>query len=265
VLRLHREVDAFIKYISPTPAEDEVRGLIIQLITRAVGQNFPDAEVLPFGSYQTKLYLPLGDIDLVIQSPSMAYSDKVTVLHALANTMRRAGITDRVTIVAKAKVPIIKFVTIHGRFSVDISLNQVNGVAAGKMISRYLRELPALRGLVMVTKAFLSQRSMNEVYTGGLGSYSIVCLAISFLQMHPKIRRGEIDPSQNLGVLVIEFFELYGCYFNYEEVGISLRDGGTYFNKAMRGWQDYKQIGLLSIEDPSDPSAHILSHPDNVC
>lgn len=182
----------------------------------------------------------------------MAYSDKETVLHALANTVKRAGITDRVKIIAKAKVPIVKFVTAHGRFSVDISVNQGNGVTAGKMIKQFLAELPALRSLVLVIKSFLSQRSMNEVFTGGLGSYSIVCLVISFLQMHPKIRRGEIDPSKNLGVLVLEFFELYGCYFNYYEVGISLRDGGTYFNKAQRGWLDYGQPKLLSIEDPGD-------------
>jgi non-canonical poly(A) RNA polymerase PAPD5/7 len=80
-----------------------------------------------------------------------------------------------------------------------------------------------------------------------------VCLAISFLQMHPKIRRGEIDADKNLGVLVIEFFELYGCYFNYEETGISVRDGGTYFNKKQRGWYDYYKSNLLSIEDPADP------------
>ena len=53
--------------------------------------------------------------------------------------------------------------------------------------------------------------------------------------MHPKIRRGEIDPYRNLGVLVMEFFELYGSYFNYQEVGISLRDGGSYYNKRQRG------------------------------
>jgi len=98
---------------------------------------------------------------------------------------------------------------------------------------------------------------MNEVYTGGLGSYSIVCLAISFLQMHPKIRRGEIDAERNLGVLVMEFFELYGCYFNYEEAGISVRDGGTYFSKKQRGWYDYYKSNLLSIEDPADPSNDI--------
>ncbi|KAG6888367.1 hypothetical protein C0992_008669 [Termitomyces sp. T32_za158] len=265
---LHREVEAFMNYISPTAVEDEVRGLVVALITRAVTKKFPDASVHAFGSYATKLYLPLGDIDLVILSQSMAYSDKVTVLHALANTLRRAGITERVTIIAKAKVPIVKFVTTHGRFNVDISLNQDNGIISGNIINGFLKDLNgsggvdgkgslALRSLVMITKAFLSQRSMNEVFSGGLGSYSIVCLAVSFLQMHPKIRRGEIDANSNLGVLVMEFFELYGCYFNYNEVGISLREGGMYFSKRSRGWLDHYKQGLLSIEDPADPSNDI--------
>ena len=72
--------------------------------------------------------------------------------------------------------------------------------------------------------------------------------------MHPKLRRGEIDPSRNLGVLVMEFFELYGKYFNYSETGISLRHGGTYFSKARRGWIDPRKRHLLSIEDPGDIS-----------
>lgn len=204
------------------------------------------------------------DIDLVILSDSMAWSDKVTVLHALANTLKRSGVTSRVSIIAKAKVPIVKFVTTHGRFNVDISVNQSNGLLSGKIINGFLADIHprgpnnsstslALRSIIMITKAFLAQRSMNEVYTGGLGSYSIVCLAVNFLQMHPKIRNGEIDPEENLGVLVMEFFELYGCYFNYDEVGISLREGGTYFSKRQRGWFDYNKRMMLSIEDPADP------------
>lgn len=58
--RLQKEVEAFVEYVSPTTAEDEVRGLIVDLITRAVVRNFPDAKVLPFGSFETKLYLPSG-------------------------------------------------------------------------------------------------------------------------------------------------------------------------------------------------------------
>lgn len=60
IARLHREVDAFVKYMSPTPVEDEVRSLIVKSISNAVTKDYPDAKVLPFGSYQTKLYLPLG-------------------------------------------------------------------------------------------------------------------------------------------------------------------------------------------------------------
>ncbi|KAF8625741.1 hypothetical protein AX17_006768 [Amanita inopinata Kibby_2008] len=263
---LHREVKAFVDWVSPTPEEDEVRGLVVALVSRAVTQAFPDAQVFPFGSYETKLYLPLGDIDLVVISQSMAYSDKTSVLYALANALKRAGITPKVSIIAKAKVPIVKFVTTHGRFNVDISINQQNGMVSGNIIKGFLKDMHfggssrddslALRSLILITKAFLGQRSMNEVFTGGLGSYSIVCLAISFLQMHPKIRRGEIDPDKNLGVLVMEYFELYGCYFNYDEVGISVRNGGMYFKKRQRGWIDF-QRGRLSIEDPADPSNDI--------
>lgn len=198
------------------------------------------------------------DIDLVIDSDAMARSNKLNVLHALANTLKRAEITSKVTIISRAKVPIVKFVTHFGRLNVDISINQGNGVKAGKIINDLLQDMRdygfALRCLIVIAKAFLNQRGMNEVYTGGLGSYSIVCLAISFLQMHPKIRRGEIEPEKNLGVLVMEFFELYGHYFNYEEVGISVRDGGSYFSKRQRGWYDSYRSLLLSIEDPTDIS-----------
>jgi non-canonical poly(A) RNA polymerase PAPD5/7 len=58
--RLQKEVEAFVEYVSPTKAEDEVRGLVVNLITRAVVRNFPDAKVMPFGSFETKLYLPSG-------------------------------------------------------------------------------------------------------------------------------------------------------------------------------------------------------------
>lgn len=272
--RLHREVEAFVKYMLPTSVEDEIRGLVIQLVSNAITSAFPDARILPFGSYETKLYLPSGcvlnsmshgwsltvtrDIDLVVDSKSMARSNKVHVLHALANTLKRAGITSKVTIISKAKVPIVKFVTQFGRLNVDISVNQGNGVKAGKIVNGFLQDMRgcgfALRCLIVIAKAFLNQRGMNEVYTGGLGSYSIVCLAVSFLQMHPKIRRGEIEPEKNLGVLVMEFFELYGCYFNYEEIGISIRNGGSYFSKRQRGWYDSSRGLLLSVEDPMDIS-----------
>lgn len=57
---MHKEVEAFTKWMSPTPVEDEIRELTVAIISRAVTTSFPDAVVLPFGSYETKLYLPSG-------------------------------------------------------------------------------------------------------------------------------------------------------------------------------------------------------------
>jgi non-canonical poly(A) RNA polymerase PAPD5/7 len=110
-------------------------------------------------------------------------SNKVKTLSDMARAIRQSKIADTVAIIAKARVPIIKFVTNVGKLNVDISLNQVNGIAAGKIVNQYLDMLPGARQMILVVKAFLSQRSMNEVYTGGLGSYSVICLVISFLQV----------------------------------------------------------------------------------
>jgi non-canonical poly(A) RNA polymerase PAPD5/7 len=57
---MHKEVESFVDWISPTPVEDEVRGLIVTHISKVVAATFSDAIVYPFGSFQTKLYLPLG-------------------------------------------------------------------------------------------------------------------------------------------------------------------------------------------------------------
>ena len=52
---------------------------------------------------------------------------------------------------------------------------------------------------------------------------------LTFFTFFTQHRR--TPPSKNLGVLLIEFFELYGKHFNYTNVGIRVKDGGTYFCK----------------------------------
>jgi len=42
-------------------------------------------------------------------------------------------------------------------------------------------------------------------------------------------RKGQTD---DLGQLLLEFFDFYGRHFNYYNVGISVRDGGSYYIKV---------------------------------
>lgn len=180
-----------------------------------------------------------------------------SALRNMAVCLRRNNLATDVQVIGRAKVPIVKFVCTHGKYKVDISINHTNGIDASQFVADWLRNCPALRPIIMATKLLLSQRGMSEVFSGGLGSYSVICMVISFIQMHPKIQRGEVDPSKNLGVLFLEFLELYGKNFGYDEVGISIRGNGSYFRKAARGWKDDRCPFKLSIEDPGDPSNDI--------
>lgn len=111
--------------------------------------------------------------------------------------------------------------------------------------------------LVYVLKQFLLERDLNEVFTGGISSYSLILLCISFLQLHH--RPDQLNRNCNLGVLLIEFFELYGRKFNYMLTGIRIKDGGRYINKEemQKDMIDGHRPSLLCIEDPLLPSNDI--------
>lgn len=79
-----------------------------------------------------------------------------------------------------------------GDFAVDISINQTNGIRAAQLINAFVEHYPALRYIVMVVKMFLARRGMNEVRTGGLSSYSTICLVLSFFQVPFAICSGGI-------------------------------------------------------------------------
>ena len=86
--------------------------------------------------------------------------------------------------VDKAKVPIVKLVIMPYGLKFDVSLGKRNGLDAVALIRSHLEAWPALRPLVTILKLYLQQRQMNEVYTGGLGSYALIISTVAFLQLH---------------------------------------------------------------------------------
>ena len=54
-------------------------------------------------------------------------------------------------------------------------------------------------------------------------------MVVSFLQQH--VREDARSPKANLGVLLVEFFELYGVHFNYTRTGIQVKEEGAYLPK----------------------------------
>ena len=84
-------------------------------------------------------------------------------------------------------------------------------------------------------------------------------MCISFLQLHPRLSKQNASSTVNLGVLLIEFFELYGRKFNYMKTGISVKNDGRYIPKEelQREMVDGHRPSLLCIEDPLTPGNDI--------
>jgi DNA polymerase sigma len=84
----------------------------------------------------------------------------------------------------------------------------------------------------------------NSHKKGGIGSYALILLILSFLQHH-SLNRNLKYWEEDLGILLTDFFDFYGndkekffvdlflgTKFNYCRTGISVRNGGSYFSKV---------------------------------
>ncbi|XP_068179601.1 terminal nucleotidyltransferase 4A-like [Antennarius striatus] len=247
---LHEEIVDFFNFISPRPEEEAMRRGVVNRIEGVIKDLWPTARVEIFGSFSTGLYLPTSDIDLVVFGKW-----NYPPLQELEQALKRHNVAGQypIKVLDKATVPIIKLTDHETEVKVDISFNVETAVKAAQLIKSYLKKYTVLPPLIFVLKQFLLQRDLNEVFTGGISSYSLILMAVSFLQLHPRIdtRRSNI----NLGFLLIEFFELYGRDFNYMKTGIRVKNGGAYLSKE----EMLKSLGfgnrpsMLCIEDPIQP------------
>lgn len=249
---LHNEVLDFEKWMQPSDNDRSSREALVKKIKRVVKESYPDAVVMVFGSCATGLNLPNSDIDLLVYNPEVK---EISMLGKLANSLIKGIQCESIEALKFTKVPLIKLQEKNSKINVDISFNRTNGIYCVKLVKFLMKKYPELRPMILILKAFLKSRELNETYHGGVGSFLLTMLVTSYLQRQYKLQGTD---KKNLGVHLIEFFKLYGQTFNYDDVGISIRKEGSYFNKQDRGWDSHDQNRCrLSVENPQDPEVDI--------
>ena len=220
--------------MSPTPDSHRTRLAVLERFKAAVTAVWPGCRVDTFGSFATGLYLPTSDLDLVIfgRWPTIPFQSLKNILLPLAAH-------NSIEIIDSAVVPIVRYDDSVTGVKVDISFNNVSGTQSAEVIKAFKLQFPELAPLISVLKQFLVERDLATVYTGedtilhavvicmytgsgGLSSYSLTLMVVSFLQLHAR------PATANLGVLLLEFLELYGRNFNYDSLTISVRDVGLF-------------------------------------
>lgn len=261
-LRLHNEIVELTTLLRPTAEEDKQRHEAFALVEGVVESVFPGAELRIFGSFSTGLHLPTSDVDCVILNAGVGDLQVPKALHGLGAALAKQGWVSNLEVITGAKVPIVKLTVMPFGLKFDISMGKINGLSAVDAVKKYLSTWPALRPLVTILKLFLLQRNMNEVFSGGLGSFALLISVVSFLQLHqsrvdPLIKEQRVGELEgNLGLLLVDYFRFYGRALNYYEIGVTCADGGRCYSKrATVGRADHRDRGdRFSLLDPLDPS-----------
>ncbi|KAJ5067107.1 inactive non-canonical poly(a) RNA polymerase protein trf4-2-related [Anaeramoeba ignava] len=247
-MRLHAEIMDFFEEHRPNKSQDEKRKEACERIKRVIQKRWRECEVVVYGSYPSGTYLPDSDIDITIFLESELPEREL--VYQLGNHLNQHAEKGRLKIIQTlpfARVPIIKLLDLKSLFQIDISFN-VSTCHRSVTFTRYLINIyPPLLPLLLVTKRFLQVHSLNEPFHGGLSSFSLLLLIVSFLQFH--VGYNQSPKTVNLGSLLIDFFGVYAC-FNFRVYGISILNGGYYFYKPTSIFYSQSQPEIPVIVDP---------------
>jgi non-canonical poly(A) RNA polymerase PAPD5/7 len=237
--RLHKEVLDFYDYCRPRMFEMTVRQALVDKLRRMLYANppapvFKQCDVKAFGSFMSGLYLPIADMDLVVCShqvlnggPEDQRLKAKRTLWKFRDFLQNYGLCKGLpTVIVHAKVPLVKYIDKATGLNVDVSFENMSGINAIPTFLDWKAKYPVMPILVMVIKQFLVMRGYSEPVHGGIGSFTVICLVVSMLQMSPLVQADADMTGLNLGQLLLEFLDLYGNNFNYKDVAIRLNPPG---------------------------------------
>lgn len=89
-------------------------------------------------------------------------------------------------------MPILNLTEIKSGLSLDICVNVTSGIESSVITRSYLQQYPYMRDLIIVLKFFLDLKMLNKPFSGGLGSYGLTLLVVSFLQVNSPLASAQV-------------------------------------------------------------------------
>lgn len=261
----------YARFCELTPDERSSRDAIVSTIRQLALKRFPESATHLFGSYATGLHIPGSDIDVVITGGSLKGMTK--------SVRAQRGFATHVMPIKKARVPILKFNAIVSQtggtdktnnkhpdqkqqqqekteclepiIQCDVSFDHLSGLDAVPFVRQAIIDYPDARPIFLVAKTLLRQHQLNDVCFGGLGSFTLFNMVISHLQQWQNNFGKIISQSEKSKRLLESFFTLYGTNISVKTIGISTRDGGSYYDRLTRYPDSKMPEKGISVEDPT--------------
>ena len=182
---LHKDILDFQEINREQVAKNQVVvEKILSNINNLIKTFFVDIDLMVFGSYSTVLCLIWSDIDLVLVNKS-GVSDP-NILKKVWSLIQLQPWKKSCILIENTSIPILKIVTTESllNYHIDISVQDSKhfGLKCVELVKMYIKEYDVLKPIVISLKNILKCAGLNDPYKGGLSSYGLTLLVVSYLQ-----------------------------------------------------------------------------------
>uniref|UniRef100_UPI00358E6329 poly(A) RNA polymerase GLD2 isoform X1 n=1 Tax=Myxine glutinosa TaxID=7769 RepID=UPI00358E6329 len=271
VLQLYNQCQLFYSHW-------QVREGLRESLQHEICQVFPYSLLYLVGSSINGFGSDTSDGDLCLVLKHRMVKQRMEVLSTLQQVIK---ILHKLPFIGKqhlirAKVPIVRFVDKQSQVEFDLNVNNIVGIRNTFLLQAYSRADPRVKPFVMVVKKWATRRDINNASQGTLSSYSLVLMAIYYLQVlqnpvvpclqkeHPELLNSQLEigkiprcsrnvPSfiskntMSLAQLLEGFFDHFST-FSWAEKIISIREGKTLCRTLDNEWWNK----FICIEEPFD-------------
>ena len=280
-VKLHNEIIQYYEYYGPNEEQDKLGRNFFFTVRSIIETYNPSFKVELYGAWGLRVYSKLSDLDVSVVLPLNPKRKKhVRNVHLIDLQEEEIKYIQEeiseiylkfmgcksfsaVKYFEKNTIPSLKVVDKESSLTMIIQFNKVERISSFPIIKKFMIIHPEFKFLVLILKELLKSRELNNIKNGGMPSYVLMLLIISYLL---ETKKEGVNRDLLLSEHLLNFFSLYGIRFNYKMLGISIRSGGFYFSREDRGWSDSSDLSLISlsnsnvsisVENPQDPSVDI--------
>jgi non-canonical poly(A) RNA polymerase PAPD5/7 len=222
---LQKDLLDYEKYIKEQVSK--MKKIIEQLITNikmTINEKSKDFEVKICGSYANELSLPWSDLNVVLinKNPSInSLQNNQIFLGQLSYILKTKTWVHSFKFIENSSIPKIKLNTFteFGMIQVEITIqdeknNKINSV---NLINSYLKEYKVLQPIILALKTILKNANLNNPETGGLSSYGLILMIVSYIQSQSENNNYKEDEENIIGKIFYDFLGHYGIYFDFNK------------------------------------------------
>ena len=264
---LSKDISEFEKFVSAhIKSSSNIHQELLNNVEKVVNECIPDYGVHLYGSHATNLCLPWSDLDVVLvprnnnNNNQNSNINNQILLNQLYENIKKKEWVKESKYISSASIPIIKLICddTFNNMPIDISIQDERhfGLKCVELVKGFISQYECLKPLVLVLKNILKRANLNDPYKGGISSYGLILMIVTFLQTQKKIGKDISNNENNLGRLFFDFVNHYGLKFEPSKYIIYARTNEDEDSDDLN-IQNIQIGNELVIIDPLNPSNNV--------